>query len=412
MHSEKQFDSISPDLPLNFASFNTLPSEVFSFAPLMKHTHRHWRYFFRLLSQKSWVYTEMTAADNIISRDSAYVNNALRYSKEEHPIALQLGGADPVALAAAARIAVFDYGYDAINLNCGCPSPTVSGVHAAGAAHMLDPVHAARCCAAMVAAVPGTPVTVKCRTGVSFAAGGGGVAERRGLETYEELRRFVARVSEDGGVRRFVVHTRAALLGAGTIENRHVPPLDRCSARRLAQDLPHLSFVVNGAVSDPAAAAALLRDSDVPGRFDGVMAGRAVVNHPWAWSLTDALLHGLPGPPPTAATRGAALAAYIHYAEAQTAERAASGAGRDLEFERRVAAPVFNLFAGEPCAPPWRRCLSKLLARGATAHAAIRAASAFLPAEALAVPAGSAPAELPHYARAALSVGQLRATIS
>jgi tRNA-dihydrouridine synthase A len=294
----------------------------------------------------------MTAADNIISRDSAYVDNALRYNTEEHPIALQLGGADPGALAAAARIAVNDYGYDAINLNCGCPSPTVSGVHAAGASHMLDAAHTARCCAAIAAAVPATPVTVKCRTGVSFVAGAG-TERRRGVETYAGLRSFVERVAGDGGVHRFVVHARPALLGAGTIENRHVPPLDRPSVHRLAADLPHLSFVLNGAVADPAAAAALLSpaadagggggESGGGGRIHGVMAGRAVVNHPWAWSRVDVVLHGCAAPPPAAATRGAALAAYTRYAEAQAAERAAGGgggAGGDAEFARQVAVAV------------------------------------------------------------------------
>ena len=409
----KQVISPAIDSFTSISDANQQP-EIFSFAPLMKHTHRHWRYFFRLLSTRSWVYTEMTAADNIVSRESSYIDEVLRFSQQEHPIALQLGGADPAALAAAARIAVFDYGYDAVNLNCGCPSPMVSGLHAAGAAHMLNSAHAARCCAAISSAVPGPPVTVKCRTGVTFAAEGN-TASRRGLETYEELQAFVERVAEEGGVRHFVVHARAALLGVGTIENRHVPPLDRDSVARLASNLPHLSFVLNGALNSPADAAAILAAAGEggAGRVRGVMVGRAIVNHPWAWASTDPLLHGLDAPP-TAASRGAALAAYLDYAADQAAQRAAvrGGAGRDSEHERRVAAPVFNLFAGEACAAPWRRTLSKLLSRGAPAHRAIAAAAAALPPDVLLAPPGAAAATLPHYSRAAPTVGQLRATIS
>jgi tRNA-dihydrouridine synthase A len=421
-----RFTSIETPTLEDIAIFNQLPAEVFSFAPLMKHTHRHWRYFFRLLTRKSWVYTEMTSADQVVTRDAAYISQVMSFSPEEHPIALQLGGADPATLAVAARIAVRDFGYDAINLNCGCPSSAVAGLHSSGAALMLDPTHAARCCAAIVAAVPGTPVTVKCRTGVAFSSdggiGGGGGVDPREIGTYEGLRAFVQRVAEDGGVRRFAVHARAALLDAGTIDNRLVPPLNRPAVIRLAADFPALSFILNGAIADPAEAAALLADGAGSGRGEmsgrggvqGVMVGRAIVNHPWAWATLDTLVHHLPSPPPTAATRGAALAAYADYAAAQTAARTASGGGcgGDVDFHRDLAAPVFNLLAGEPCAAAWRRSLSRMVARGAPADRAIRAAAAAVPREVLDAPAGAALAELPRYGRAPPSVGQLRPTIT
>ncbi len=213
----------------------------------------------RRLSPNARLYTEMVHANAIVRGDR---DRLLGYSPEEHPLALQLGGSDPVALADAAAIAVA-YGYDEINLNCGCPSERVQE-GAFGACLMREPDRVAAAISAMRAAVPASvPVTVKCRIGVDDQ------------DDYTGLERFVTTVA-DAGCSLFVVHARKAWLkGLSPKENREVPPLDYARVARLKAEHPHLTIVLNGGVVDLDGAFAAIS------RFDGVMIGRAAYHTPW-----------------------------------------------------------------------------------------------------------------------------------
>ena len=178
---------------------------------MMEWTTTHYRVFMRLLSRRTRLYTEMYVANTLLH--SPHAAAFLRFSATEHPIALQLGGSDPDALARAARMGE-DAGYDEVNLNCGCPSPRVAGKGAFGAALMFSPELVRDCCAAMSRAVS-IPVTVKCRLGAD------------GMNSYEEFASFVATVASGGsGVTHFIVHARHCILkGLDPKANRTIPPL-------------------------------------------------------------------------------------------------------------------------------------------------------------------------------------------
>ncbi|MBZ0215610.1 MAG: tRNA dihydrouridine(20/20a) synthase DusA, partial [Fimbriimonadaceae bacterium] len=202
----------------------------FAIAPMMDWTDRHCRFFHRLISRRALLYTEMVTADAVIYGDR---ERLIGFSGEEHPVALQLGGCDPVKLADAGQIAA-EFGYDEINLNIGCPSDRVqSGWF--GACLMAEPDLVRACVEAMRDAVS-IPVTVKCRIGI----------DDQDIET--GLDRFVDTVA-DGGVETFIVHARKAWLdGLSPKENRDIPPLDYQRVYRLKQRRDDLTIIINGGI--------------------------------------------------------------------------------------------------------------------------------------------------------------------
>ena len=244
---------------------------------MMERTDRHCRYFLRLLAPHAWLYTEMVTARALLYGDRERV---LAFSAAEHPVALQLGGAEPAELTAAARFGEAA-GNDEINLNVGCPSDRVQA-GCFGAALMREPERVAECVAEMRAAVA-IPVTVMTRIGVDD------------LDSYEFLAGFVTAVAA-AGCRTVIVHARKAWLsGLSPKQNREIPPLDYERVYRLKRDFPELEIVINGGFTTLEASAAQV------GRVDGVMLGRAAYDAPWLLAELDARrFHG-----PRAARRAA-----------------------------------------------------------------------------------------------------------
>ncbi|MDO8718745.1 MAG: tRNA dihydrouridine(20/20a) synthase DusA, partial [Polaromonas sp.] len=228
-----------------------------SVAPMMDWTDRHCRYFHRLLSRHALLYTEMVTTGALIHGDVA---RHLRFNAEEHPVALQLGGSEAADLAHCARLGE-QWGYQEINLNCGCPSERVQR-GAFGACLMNEPQLVADCVKAMVDVVS-VPVTVKHRIGI----------DKR--ESYEFVRDFVGTVSEAGCL-TFVVHARNAWLkGLSPKENREVPPLRYELVHRLKQDFPELTICINGGITTGEEVTTQLA------QLDGVMVGREAYHNPW-----------------------------------------------------------------------------------------------------------------------------------
>jgi tRNA-dihydrouridine synthase A len=224
---------------------------------MMDWTDRHCRYFHRLLSRHTLLYTEMVTTGALVHGD---VPRHLRFNVEEHPVALQLGGSDPADLAHCASLGE-QWGYDEINLNCGCPSERVQR-GAFGACLMAEPALVANCVKAMVDAVS-VPVTVKHRIGIDKT------------ESYDFVRDFVGQVSE-AGCQVFIVHARNAWLkGLSPKQNRDVPPLRYDTVHQLKADFPNLKFVINGGFTTNAQVAAQLIG------LDGVMLGREAYHNPW-----------------------------------------------------------------------------------------------------------------------------------
>ncbi len=249
----------------------------------------------------------------------------LTYSPEEHPVALQLGGADPDALAVCARLG-FDAGFDEINLNVGCPSDRVQHARI-GACLMREPAHVADCVAAMRAACP-LPITVKCRTGVDEQ------------DDYAFLHDFVETVAA-AGCTVFIVHARKAILkGLSPAQNRTIPPLDWTRVRRLKADFDDLCFVVNGGLDDVNCIAQELA------HVDGAMVGRAAYHNPWLLTEVEARLYRTAPPP----SRRSALTAHLHYVEAELQR------GTRLSDLTR---PLLGLFNGCHGARQFRRHLSE-----------------------------------------------------
>jgi tRNA-dihydrouridine synthase A len=228
-----------------------------SVAPMMDWTDRHCRFFHRQLTRRARLYTEMVTTGALLNGDVA---RHLDFDAVEQPVALQLGGSDPVELASCARLGE-RWGYAEINLNCGCPSERVQR-GAFGACLMAEPALVADCVRAMRDAV-GVPVTVKHRIGIDR------------VERYGFVRDFVGTVA-DAGCEVFIVHARNAWLrGISPKENRELPPLRYPVVAALKDDFPDRVFVLNGGV---AANEAIASQLDV---FDGVMVGRAAYHHPW-----------------------------------------------------------------------------------------------------------------------------------
>jgi tRNA-dihydrouridine synthase A len=294
----------------------------FCVAPMMEWTDRHCRFFHRLLTRRALLYTEMLTTGAVLHGDRARL---LRYDAAEHPLALQLGGCEPRALSASARIGA-DLGFDEINLNAGCPSDRVQDGRF-GACLMAEPALVGECVAAMKAAVA-IPVTVKCRIGID---------EQDPEEALENLTRAV----EAAGVDALIVHARKAWLkGLSPKENREVPPLDYGRVYRLKAAHPRLPIVLNGGVADVEQALAHLA------HVDGVMMGRAAYQEPWRLLEVDALVFG--ETPRFASAKDAALG-LVPYIE------------HELEQGTRLHAitrHLHGLFRAVPGARAYRRALA------------------------------------------------------
>lgn len=295
-----------------------------SVAPMMDWTDRHCRYFHRLMSRETLLYTEMVTAPAIVRGEH---ERLLGYNPEEHPVALQIGGSDPKELAEATRISC-GYGYDEVNLNVGCPSDRVQS-GAFGAVLMKSPDLVAECVSAMIGA-SNVEVTVKCRIGVDE-------------QTPEEvLPEFLEKVSA-AGVRRFTIHARKAWLeGLSPKENRDIPPLDYALVKRMKADYPHLHISINGGIATLDHAVELLDAG-----LDGVMIGRAAYHQP-ADILCEAdarIFGGTSGP-----TAEEAVRLMLPYIEAHL-----TNGGRLNQITRHL----LGAFAGRSGARGWRRILSQ-----------------------------------------------------
>jgi len=303
-----------------------------SVAPMMDWTDRHCRYFHRLLSPHVRLYTEMVTASAVIHGDR---ERLLGFDPAEHPVALQLGGSDPVEMAEAAAIAA-DMGYDEININVGCPSDRVQSGRF-GACLMLTPRVVADCVRQMRRSVK-VPVTVKSRIGVD------------GREDYEFLRDFVGAVAE-AGCKVLLVHARIAVLeGLNPKQNREVPPLRYETVYRLKEDFPQLTIVLNGGVRTIEAVRHHLD------RADGVMIGREAYQNPWFLTRIEETVFS--GQPPV--SRLAVAQAMTDYARSQLSK------GVRLH---SITRHMLGLFAGQPGARAWRRTLSERAPRaGAGVH--------------------------------------------
>jgi tRNA-dihydrouridine synthase A len=294
-----------------------------SVAPMMDWTDRHCRFFHRLLSRRTLLYTEMLTSSAVIHGDR---QRLLRMDPAERPVALQLGGSEPEELAKAARIAE-DCGYDEINLNVGCPSDRVQRGRF-GACLMHEPDTVAECVAAMVAAVR-VPVTVKTRTGV----------DQR--DRYEDLADFVAQVST-AGCQVFVLHARKAWLqGLSPKQNRELPPLCYPLVHRLKRDFPKLTVILNGGIRSLDQGAAQLPS------VDGFMLGRAAYHDPYLLAEVDRRFFGATAP---STGRSHIVRCLLPYIDAHLAE-----GGRLPNVTRHI----LGLYHGQPGAKVWRRTLSQ-----------------------------------------------------
>ena len=295
-----------------------------SVAPMMDWTDRHCRYFHRILSRETLLYTEMVTAPALVRGNAVHL---LEHDVSEHPVALQLGGSNPAELARAARMGA-DAGYDEINLNVGCPSDRVqSGTF--GAVLMKQPALVADCVAEMIAAVD-VEVTVKCRIGVDD-------------QTPEEvLPEFLARVVA-AGCTRVAIHARKAWLqGLSPKENRDIPPLDYPLVHKMKEYFPNLHISVNGGITSLDQAAAFLDAG-----LDGVMIGRAAYHQPGdILSDADPKIFGTG----STTTPEEAIDAMLPYIEAHL-----QSGGRLHQITRHM----LGLFAGRPGARAWRRILSE-----------------------------------------------------
>lgn len=246
----------------------TLPPRRVSVAPMLDWTDRHCRYFHRLLSQNTWLYTEMVTTGALLHGD---VPRFLKFSEAEHPVALQLGGSEPDDLARCAEL-VTEYGYDEINLNVGCPSERVQK-GAFGACLMLEPDLVAQCVTAMRRASP-LPVTVKHRIGIDQQ------------NDYGLLKHFVETVAA-AGCTTFIVHARNAVLkGLSPKENREIPALRYEWVYQLKQEFPSLEILINGGIST-------LEQMDEHLKYvDGVMIGREAYHNPWWLAEVDQRFYG------------------------------------------------------------------------------------------------------------------------
>ncbi len=294
----------------------------FCLAPMMDWSDRHCRVFWRQLTRHARLYTEMVTSSALLHGDPARL---LRFSAAEQPLALQVGGSEPAALAACAKLAQ-THGFVEINLNCGCPSDRVQSGRF-GACLMAEPRLVADCLRAMRDACD-LPVTVKHRIGIDEQ------------DSEQALTDFVG-ILADAGCDTFIVHARKAWLqGLSPKENRDIPPLDYPRVYRLKRQFEGLRIIINGGIADLDACAQHLD------HVDGVMLGRAPYHNPWLLAAVDERLFGAAGPAPD---RAAALRAMYPYIEAELA------AGARLN---HITRHLLGLFQSQPGGRAFRRHLS------------------------------------------------------
>lgn len=321
-----------------------------SVAPMMQRTDRHFRWLMRRITRHTLLYTEMVHTGAILFGDR---ERHLDFSPEEHPLALQLGGDDPDALAECARVAE-GWGYDEVNLNVGCPSDRVQRGRF-GACLMAEPERVAQAVEAMRRATR-IPVTVKHRVGIDD------------LDSYEDLLRFVDVVAA-AGCDRFSVHARKAWLqGLSPKDNRTIPPLRYEDVYRLAAERPDLVVEINGGVRDLDAAAGHLE------HVDAVMIGRAAYDDPWLFATADPLHFGVPAP---SSSRHEVVEAALDYAAAWT-----EAGGRLHPISRHL----LSLFHGRPGARAYRRYISEHASRPGAGAEVLRDALRLVPRDVPAPP--------------------------
>ena len=309
-----------------------------SVAPMMDWTDRHCRYFHRLISSKALLYTEMVTTGALVHGD---VPRHLRFNKQEHPVALQLGGSEPADLAHSAKLGE-QWGYDEINLNCGCPSERVQR-GSFGACLMAEPQLVADCVKAM-ADVVNVPVTVKHRIGIDK------------LESYDFVRDFVGAVSL-AGCNTFIVHARSAWLkGLSPKENREVPPLRYELVHRLKQDFPQLNIVINGGITTNAQISEQLQPINGV-MLDGVMLGREAYHNPWLLASWDAEFFGAA---PSDLTREVVEAQMCGYMVRELAEHGTPWSA--------IARHMLGLRHGLPGSRRWRQVWSDHKLKGLPPH--------------------------------------------
>jgi tRNA-dihydrouridine synthase A len=294
-----------------------------SVAPMMDRTDRHFRYFMRQMTRRTLLYTEMVTSAAIMHGDHPRL---LDFSPAEKPLALQVGGDDPKALALCAQIAA-DMGYDEINLNVGCPSDRVQSGNF-GACLMAQPERVAECVAAMRQAAS-IPVTVKHRIGIDAR------------DAYEDMAEFVQAVAA-AGCDRFSVHARKAWLqGLSPKENRDVPPLRYADVYRLKQDFPHLAIEINGGIQTLAQALEHLH------HVDAVMIGRSAYDDPFLFASADRAIYQEASHSQNPEAIVEKMLPYI----AQWTEQ-----GLKLH---KITRHMLQLFAGRPGSRQWKRCLTE-----------------------------------------------------
>jgi len=320
----------------------TVAKRYFAVAPMLDWTDRHDRYFLRLISRHTWLYSEMVTTGALLHGERA---RFLDFDPSEHPLALQLGGSDPAALAACAKMGE-EWGYDEINLNVGCPSDRVQ-LGRFGACLMAEPALVADCVAAMRAAVR-IPVTVKHRIGIDHQ------------DSEAAFQHFVSTVAA-AGCEVFIVHARTAWLhGLSPKENRDIPPLDYARVYRLKQAFPHLCIVINGGIQHLAQVDAHLA------QVDGVMLGREAYHNPYLLATVDSRYYGSTTPVPS---RREILENLLPYVASHLA------AGGQLQ---HLSRHILGLFQGVPGARRWRRYLSEQAGRPGAGVAVLQAAAAQL----------------------------------
>ena len=289
-----------------------------SIAPMMQYTDMHDRYLLRLISKKVFLYTEMVTTGAILYGKCFH---QLDFNKEEHPVAIQLGGSDINDLVKSAKIAE-DYGYDEINLNVGCPSDRVQKGRF-GACLMLEPEHVAECLNAMQTNVK-VPVTIKCRLGVDHH------------EDYEFLYNFV-NIVQNAGIEHFIIHARNGILkGLSPRQNRHIPPLKYNYVYQLKKDFPNLNITINGGIKTIDECKEHLK------YVDGVMIGRAAYENPFLIKDIDTELYGIES---NVNSKKSILNQYLDYVEDKLQE------GHDLS---RMMKHLFGLSRGDKFAKTFR----------------------------------------------------------
>lgn len=307
----------------------TLPKRTLSVAPMLDWTDRHCRMFHRLITRHTWLYTEMVTTGALLHGD---VERHLNFNQEEHPVALQLGGSDPADLEQCAKLGE-QWGYDEINLNCGCPSERVQK-GAFGACLMAESNLVADCVKAMRDTVS-IDITVKHRIGINE------------IETYEFVRDFIGTVAQ-AGCNTFIVHARNAILkGLSPKENRDIPPLRYDVAYHLKRDFPQLEIILNGGITT-------LDEIDLHlQHVDGVMIGREAYHNPYLMAAFDSRYYGDDTP---MKTREEVVRAMLPYIGSQLA-RYGKYAGGGLKLNS-ITRHMLGLVTGLPGARAFRQTLS------------------------------------------------------